>query len=135
MKYLIDTNVISELSRKSPNKGVVDWIQSVSESQLYLSSITLAELRKGIDGIQCNKKKQHELNVWLDALKERFYGRILVINEDVAEAWGSICASIEKTPSAIDSLIAATAIYNHCTLVTRNTKDFKWFDISIINPW
>ncbi len=136
MKYLIDTNILSELVKKKPDQQVIQWFQKGLDSSLYLSALTLGELRKGIDLLPQSKRRQ-ELAHWLEKdLADWFWKRILPIDAVVAECWGALLAKADRPLSAIDSLIAATAVYNGCTLVTRNTKDFKSFEtLKLINPF
>lgn len=138
MKYLIDTNVISEPTRKQPSANVVSWLNSVDENQLYLSSLSIGELQKGITKIGGNQQKQQALNHWYEQLQLRFKHRVLTVDCQLAKFWGELSARVTHPTPAIDSLIASTALYHHCTLVTRNTKDFEAynsFGLAIINPW
>lgn len=136
MSYLIDTNVVSELLRPQPHALVIEWFQKIPSESLYMSVLTIGEIRKGIEKLDASKKKSR-LIMWLEQeLPNWFEDRILNINQDVAEKWGYIQArSKEKTP-AIDSLIAATALVYNLKVVTRNTGDFKGFaDLEVLNPW
>jgi len=135
MSYLIDTNVISELAKTQPNKQVVSWFGSISNHELYLSVITLGEIRKGIAKISDDKKRE-KIRMWLDHELLQWFGeRILPIDQHVANKWGVLQASVSRTLSAIDSLIAATAMHSDLILVTRNIKDFDIPGIEIINPF
>ena len=138
MKYLLDTCVISELVAKKPNPKVVSWIDSIDPDSAYLSVITIGEIRKGIEKLPDSRRKT-TLHSWLiEELMARFSGKILPIDTEVVLMWGQLIGSLEsdgKKMAAIDSLIAATALYNHCSLVTRNETDFKHTGIGIINPW
>jgi predicted nucleic acid-binding protein len=138
VKYLLDTNVISELVAKQPNPKVVQWIDSLDPSSVYLSVITLGELRKGIEKLPDSKCKE-TLRDWLnDDLLHRFSGRILVLDVEVMLTWGELVGRLEsqgKPLAAMDSLIAALALYHHCCLATRNEDHFKEVGISVINPW
>lgn len=136
--YLLDTNVISELTRLQPEPKVVLWFQATSEELLYLSVLTIGEIRKGINSLPRSNKRAL-LESWLsNDLVLRFAGRILDVNLDIAERWGLISAQakIAGTPLAvIDGLMAATALHHNLTLVTRNTKDVQVAGISTLNPW
>jgi len=135
--YLIDTNCISELMRVSPDQRVVRWFSSVNEESLYLSVLTIGEIRKGIANIPSGKRREI-LSTWLDSLKERFAGRIVPVNDLVAEHWGHLSADAKRkgTPvSVIDGLIAATAIEYDFTVVSRNIDDFSLVPVSVLNPW
>jgi predicted nucleic acid-binding protein len=132
--YLLDTNIISETIKKSPNEKVLNWLASININKLTLSVLTLGEIRKGVEKLNDQAKKQKIIN-WLEIeLVESFYGRIINIDALVADKWGYLC-SITNIP-AIDALIAASAIVHNLKLVTRNTKDFKEISgLEIINPW
>ena len=138
MKYLLDTCAISELVAKKPNPKVVDWIDSIDPDSTYLSVITIGEIWKGIDKLADSRRKA-TLQTWLsEELLARFSGRILLIDIEVVLTWGQLTGSLEsegKKMAAIDSLIAATALHNHCSLVTRNETDFIYAGIAIVNPW
>lgn len=136
--YLLDTNVISELTKLRPESKVVSWLQATSEELLYLSVFTIGEICKGIDSLPRSNKRAL-LESWLaNDLVLRFAGRILEVNLDIAERWGLISAQA-KTAGAplavIDGLMAATALHHNLTLVTRNTKDVRVAGINTLNPW
>jgi predicted nucleic acid-binding protein len=136
MNYLLDTNVISELVKPSPNKAVLKWIDTVDSRNLYLSVITIGEIRKGIAGI-LDSKRQKKISQWLEnELPDYFEDRIITIDIKIADIWGQI-QSLKKgyTLPAIDGLIAATAKVHNLILVTRNKKDFNHAPIQIVNPW
>ena len=135
MSYLIDTNVLSELRRKEPNPGVVAWFEERPATTLYVSVLTLGEIRKGIEALGKSKRKLKLLD-WLETeLPAFFAGRILPIDEEVADRWGRLLASASRPVPAIDSLLAATALVHGLALVTRNVDDFPHPDLEIINPW
>ena len=135
MSYLIDTNVISELRRKTPSPGVVDWFEGRPSSTLFLSVLTMGEIRKGIEAISDVGRRQ-ALADWLETeLTTFFTGRILNVDVDVADRWGRLVAVAGRPLPAIDSLLAATALEHDLVLVTRNTKDFESLGVSLINPW
>jgi predicted nucleic acid-binding protein len=135
LRYLIDTNVISELQkgdRRSP--AVTRWYASVPEASLYLSALVIGEIRKGIENLRDRDDVQAEaLELWLAAVKEAFSGRILPVDETVSEMWGRLNA-IRPLP-AVDSLLAATAKIYNLTLVTRNTKQIADLSIDLLNPF
>jgi tRNA(fMet)-specific endonuclease VapC len=138
MKYLLDTNVFSELVVKQPNTRVIDWIDSVDPNSLYLSVITIGELRKGIEKLPKSKRKTNLLEWLNDQLQLRFRGRILAIDIDVMLAWGILMGQLEQVGRplpAMDSLIAASALHHNCSLVTRNEDDFKKTGVVLMNPW
>ena len=136
--YLLDTNVISELIKLQPEPKVVSWFHATNEELLYLSVLTIGEIRKGIDSLPRSNKRAL-LESWLvNDLVLRFAGRILEVNLDIAERWGLISAQakIAGTPLAvIDGLMAATALHHNLTFVTRNTKDVQVAGINTLNPW
>ena len=132
--YLLDTNVISETIKKSPNQKVLNFLMSIDADKFSLSVITLGEIRKGVEKLQDQSKKQKIIH-WLEVdLVDRFYGRLINIDPEVADKWGYI-SSINNIP-AIDALIAASAIVHNHKLITRNVKDFESINgLEIINPW
>jgi predicted nucleic acid-binding protein len=135
LKYLIDTNVLSEIRRKSPDVNVVQWINSRPSTSLFLSVLALGELRKGIDSLS-DAKRRLKLLDWLETdLPLFFTGRILSIDEGVADHWGQLMAAAGRPIPAIDSLLGATAAYHGLTMVTRNSKDFKNLGLNVFNPW
>lgn len=135
MSYLLDTNVLSELRRKSPDETVVEWFARRPPSTLYLSVLTLGELRKGIEGV-ADSKRRMSLNDWLESdLPAFFVGRILPVDAQVAERWGRLLATAGRPLPAIDSLLGATAAQHGLSIVTRNGKDFADMGLDIINPW
>lgn len=135
MSYLIDTNVLSELRRKSPDPGVVAWFSQRHPIKLHLSDLTLGEIRKGIEGIVDDKRRQLLLD-WLETdLRNFFAGRILNVDEAVADRWGLLVAMAGRPLPAIDSLFAATALQHDLILVTRNIKDFSGPLIQILTKW
>lgn len=138
MKYLLDTCVISELIAKKPSKKVIDWIDNIEQESVYLSVVTVGEIRKGIEKLPESKRKV-SLQQWLnDELLIRFQDKMLVIDTHVMLAWGELTGRLDiegNRMPAIDSLIAAIAIHNNCSLVTRNQDDFQNVGLSIINPW
>ena len=138
MNYLLDTCVISELIKPGENNKIVEWIQSKDEDSLFISVLTIGEIQKGISKLPDSRRKE-SLRTWVDNdLKKRFSGRILEISEKIATTWGEIQANSEKDGKkmpVIDSLIAATAIKNNLTVVTRNVKDIENSGCRSINPW
>ena len=137
MKYLLDTCVISELVKPAPNRKVVDWLNEVSSKALFLSVITIGEIKKGLTKLP-NSKKKERLTLWLNTLLNEYQERILPVDLMVAENWGVLQGNAEMagTPmSSIDSLLAATTYTHNLTLVTRNESDFVPGITPIINPW
>lgn len=135
MSYLVDTNVLSELRRKTPDPKVVAWMRQRRPDSLYLSVLTLGELRKGIESL-AEGEKRLQLQDWLENdLPVFFSGRVLGIDEAVAHRWGSLQAEMRRPIPAIDSLLAAQALHASLKLVTRNEKDFIFPGLDVINPW
>lgn len=135
MSYLIDTNVLSELRRKTPDTGVVAWFSQRPPTTLHLSVLTLGEIRKGIEGVGDEVRKQTLID-WLETdLPTFFTGRILDVNGAVADRWGRLVAAAGRPLPTIDSLLAATALEHDLVLVTRNTKDFAGLPVEVFNPW
>jgi len=136
--FLLDTNVISELARPKPDRNVVRWLDAVDEELLFLSVLTVGELRKGITTLSDPVRKTL-LESWLvgDVLV-RFEGRILPIEQAVAERWGQLSGTLAKRGSplpVIDGLLAATAMHHNLTLVTRNTRDVALTGVVVLDPW
>lgn len=136
MKYLLDTNVISELVSTKPNSNVTAWIEEIPINSFFLSVLTLGEIRKGIEKVKHGKRKK-KLLIWLEHdLIGMFEERILTITAPVADRWGRLQYQVTRTLPAIDSLIAATALHYDMSLVTRNTEDFSDCPgLEVINPW
>ena len=135
MNYLIDTNALSALKKRKPHPGVAHWFAERSAATLYLSVLTLGELRKGIEAMAEGERKQSYLD-WLENdVPTYFSGRIIPIDTRIADCWGRLCASAGRTLPAIDSLLAATAMSHDLTMVTRNVIDFKLSSLRVINPW
>lgn len=134
MKYLLDTNVISETIRKTPDEHVKDWLQTISSDQLYVSVLSLGEIRRGVEKLKDQPRKDF-MTAWLENDLAFWFGdHVVPVSTDVAGKWGYITAS--GTFPAIDSLIAATALTHNMKLVTRNVVDFKSIaGLEIINPW
>ncbi len=138
MKYLVDTCVISELAKTSPNANVVHWINNQELKNIHLSVITIGEISRGIEKLTDGSRKK-KLRSWLeDDLLSLFGSRLLDIDLEVAICWGELTATLDqmgKPMPAVDSLIAATALKHQCVLVTRNVEDFKYSKVEISNPW
>jgi len=138
MKYLLDTCVIGELIKPQPDKNVVHWLKLQDESQLYLSVLTLGEISKGIEKLNDETRKK-KLHLWVeDDLRNRFRGRILPINEQVALIWGQIQGRAEKKGRpmpAIDGLIAATGLAFRMIVLSRNISDMQPSGVALLDPW
>ena len=132
--YLIDTNVISELRRREPEPRVVAWFEQRPAAKLYLSVLTLGEIRRGVE--LAAGERQEALRSWLEAeLPAFFSGRLLPVDGAVAHRWGRLMAEIGRPLPAIDSLLAATALEHNLVLTTRNLKDVAELPVAVANPW
>lgn len=136
--FLLDTNCVSELVRVKPDPRVLQWMDAADESLLYLSVLTLGEIRKGVASLPQSKRRTH-LETWLELeLRSRFSGRILGIEAAVADRWGLLAAEAKRKGrplSAIDGLLAATALHHNLTIVSRNISDFAGTQVPVLNPW
>ena len=125
MKYLVDTNVISEFVKTKPAASVIAWLARTEESSLFLSVLVLGEIRKGVEKLRPSKRKQ-ALERWLQHdLPLRFAGRVVAVSDEIADTWGRLSADAEVHGGplpVIDALIAATAIVGGMTIVTRNVN-------------
>jgi predicted nucleic acid-binding protein len=137
MSFLLDTNAVSEWVKPRPDPGVIEWMESTDEDRIFISVITLAELRYGIERLAAGKRRSR-LEAWLsDELPLRFEGRIITVGPDVADAWGKAVSSCEakgRPISAMDAFLSATAEIHRLTLVTRNVSHFPLLK-TILNPW
>ncbi len=138
MKYLLDTNVISEWIKPRPDAGVVAWLAAAAEDDLYLSVLAFAEIRLGIELLPEGPKRRR-IGAWLDAdLAARFEGRIIDIDRAIAEVWAAIIArgrARGATPPVLDAFLAATAMVHEMALVTRNERDVADLGVPVLNPW
>lgn len=138
MNFLLDTNVVSEWVKPRPNGGVISWLAEADEDRVFISVVTLAELRYGVERMATGNRRRR-LEEWLRGdLPLRFEGRILSVDKAVADAWGQVVAHREaagRPIDAMDALIAATVKIHGLTLVTRNTSDFEPTVKAVVNPW
>ena len=135
MSYLIDTKVILELRRKQPDANVVAWFERRTPQSLFLSVLTLGEIRKGIARLIDAKRRQILVD-WLQVeLPTFFLGRVLSVDAPVADRWGRLQGEASRSLPAIDGLLAATALQHDLTLVTRNVKVFQDLGVNVVNPW
>lgn len=137
MSFLLDTNAVSEWVKPRPNPGLIGWMELADEDRVFLSVISLAEVRYGIERLSAGARR-NRLERWLrDELPLRFEGRVLPIDSRVAEAWGRTVSRSEalgRPMDAMDAFLAATAEVHRLTLVTRNVSDFPTLK-SVVNPW
>ncbi len=138
MSFLLDANVVSEWTKPRPNPGLMAWLDATDEDRVFLSVVTIAELRRGVEALASGERRKR-LDSWLwEDLSARFEGRILPIDAQIANVWGKIVARRESNGRpihAMDALLAATAEVHALVLVTRNEADFHPTLRSVINPW
>ncbi len=136
MSFILDTCIVSELSKPNPAPRVISWLNQCPSELLYLSVLTLGELHYGIARLPGGKKK-NDLIVWLAQLKSAFRGYVLPISERLSIRWGEERARLEqigRPAPVVDSLLAATALEHDFVLVTRNLEDFRSFYIELLDP-
>lgn len=138
MSYLLDTNIVSEINRRTPNSGVLQWFDDTEETDLFISVITMGEICRGIEQIRRRNQMDDErraarLEQALIALRNDYRGRFIPISEEIAEEWGRMCAVYPNHP--VDNLLSATARVHDMTLVTRNIRDVEIHNISCLNPF
>ena len=138
MNFLLDTNVISEWTKASPNAGTVRWLAEVDEDRVFISVVTIAEIRHGIERLPRGNKRD-KLDAWLtEDLPARFADRILPVDTDVGDRWGRIMIrgqAAGRTVGTMDAFIAATAEGHDMVLVTRNISDFEALGLRLVDPW
>lgn len=136
--FLLDTNVISELIKPRPEANVTSWIESTDESLLFLSVLTLGEIRRGIAGLPQSRRRA-SLEAWFDKdLQARFEDRILTIDQEVADRWSLLTAAAGNSGvvlPVIDGLLAATALEHNLTFVTRDIGQIPSLGVAVFNPW
>lgn len=135
MSYLLDTNVISELARSAPSPRVVRWFRDVPSDALHVSVLSLGEIRRGIERLAAGARRE-KLRVWLEAeLPDWFEDRVLSIDTAIADCWGRLLVATGRPVPAVDSLLAATALYHELRFVTRNKADFDFPGLEVVDPW
>jgi predicted nucleic acid-binding protein len=136
--FLLDTNIPSEMTRPRPQPSVSAWLDDADDDQLYFSVVSLGEILKGVT-LLSESKRRSQLQEWLDeTLRPWFEGRILPVNQPIAERWGVLagqCQMKGRPLKVADGLIAATALEHDLTIVTRNVKDFAGLGVAVFNPW
>ena len=135
MSFLLDTNIVSELRRgQAANAGVVAWFDDRPARELYLSVVTVGEIRQGIEQLRAKDARQATaLDQWMTGLVQFYEDRLLYVDGDVAQEWGRLRAA-RATP-VVDALLAATARVHDLTLVTRNVRDFSRLPVRVLNPF
>jgi len=137
MSFLLDTNAVSEWTKPRPNPGLIEWMESTDEDRVFISVITLAELRYGVERLATGARRRR-LEAWLGhEVPLRFEGRILPVDANIAEAWGKTVSRSDaagRPTGAMDAFLAATAEFHHLTLVTRDVSDFQVLR-AVLNPW
>ena len=137
MKYLLDTCVLSEMVKSTPDINVIQWLEARKPHELCISAMTWGELQRGVTRLPKSKRRS-ELTTWLEQLKAGFEDRILAFDQKAWEVWAPMTVQIEtqgKSMAAFDSIIAATARARKCKLMTRNIRDFANAGVEVINPW
>ncbi|MER9664801.1 type II toxin-antitoxin system VapC family toxin [Mesorhizobium sp. M0159] len=138
MRLLLDTNVLSEVTRSAPDARVLEWLDKLDEDRSFISVVSIAEIRRGV-ALMGEGRKREALAEWLARdLPQRFEQRVLPVDEPVALAWGDLMGLAKRRGrglTSMDGLIAATAIAQELTLATRNMKDFEGFGIELFDPW
>lgn len=131
--YLLDTNVVSELRKAKPHGAVLAWLSNTPEHLLYLSAFTLAEIQSGIEKTrEQDEPKAIEIEQWLNKIEYTF--KVLPMDSACFRIWAKLMH--RETDTVLeDAMIAATALANKLTVVTRNTKDFHRFDVGQLNPF
>jgi len=132
-RYLLDTNVVSELRKPKPYGGVIAWVNNLRDDQLYLSAVTMGELQAGIERTRGrNKDKAREIEAWADQLEESYH--VLPMDARCFREWARL---MEDTPDHLleDVMIAATARVHSLKVATRNERDFDLLDVEIVNPF
>jgi toxin FitB len=138
VNWLLDTNVVSEHKQKRRNARVIQWLDSIPETELFVSAITIAEFQRGIVLLPDSPKRRF-LFSWLhNEVPRRFAGRILPVDDRVAFVWGNLVSAQQmkgRSIPVLDSLVAATAMAHQFTLATRNVADLRELGLDLFNPW
>lgn len=134
LQYLLDTNILSETRKKQADERVTSFLSAAEPSMLYISVLTLGELRKGVAlKKRSDKDAAKKIGAWVDGLEFSFGDRILGIDAATASLWGELSA--QRPRPVIDTLLAATAVVHKLTFVTRNIADVQDIDLKLLNPW
>ncbi len=137
MRFLLDTCVVSELTRREPNGAVLAAVSSHPGESLFISVLTLGEISKGI-ALLDSETRRSELRTWVINLEREYADRVVEIDADTAQIWGELTAAAQRngrTVSAVDGLIAASARRHGFHVMTRNVADFEPTGVLLVNPW
>ncbi len=138
MRLLLDTNVLSEVTKPAPDIRVIEWLDRLDEDRSFISIVSIAEIRRGI-ALMDHGRRRDALAAWLaEDLPQRFAGRVLAMDEAAALAWGDLMGMAKRQGrglSSMDGWLGATAISRDLTLATRNIKDFEGLGIDLLDPW
>lgn len=134
MSHLLDTNVLSEIRKRQPDPGVLEWFATVRAGELFVSVLVIGEIRQGVDRLARRDAVQADVfDRWLKQLTTVYEDRIVPITSDIAEEWGRL--NVPDRLPVVDGLLAATALVNDWTLVTRNTADVESTGVKLLNPF
>lgn len=134
MRYLLDTNVVSELVRTRPDEQVVTWLRGLRTHQIYLSVLTVGEIRTGVQRlVPRDAARATALEAWVHGLEETYGDRILPVTLEIAQRWPAVHAA--RPLPVVDSLLAVTALAHGLTVATRNTRDFVDSGVPVVNPF
>ena len=134
MRYLLDTNVLSEIRKPRGDEGVKRWISSIAADSLYVSVLVIAEIRRGVQRLERRDPEQAVVyEAWLDTVLRDYAGRILSVDVDAADEWGRM--SVPDPVPVVDGLMAATAKVRGMTFVTRNTADVQRTGVALLDPF
>ena len=137
MRVLLDTCILSEFKKPSPNQKLISIFDELDDRNIFLSVICIGEIQKGVQLLDSGKR-QTDLQSWLQLLEKAYSNRILNIDISTVRIWGDLTASAQKQGiiiPATDGLIAATALRHNLSIITRNEKDFEYSGVAVINPW
>jgi predicted nucleic acid-binding protein len=138
VKYLLDTNVVSETSKRRPDARVLEWLAQTTIAECAISAVTIGEIRRGIELVKDDARRSSLESWYQSRVRVTFSGRTLALDEDVMEIWGERTAALSSqglNVEPFDGLIAATAMAHGLTVVTRNTDHFEHFGITLLSPW
>lgn len=143
--YQLDTSIVSEYLKKQPAREIIDWVEAQHEQRLFVSCLTIAELRKGLEKLKKRARSQDEIQrasrieAWIEKLEQRFEGRVLPLSREMLTTWAMLCGASEAkgiSLPVVDSLLAASALVAKLSVVTKNVRDFRRCspELEIINP-